>query len=234
MAYDQNKLTRLSALKALAERANTQFAKASALANLDSKTTQALSKKADKATTLAGYGITDAYTKAQVDGKISAVYKPAGTTAFYGLPTPAAGVLGNVYSVTDAFTTDDRFVEGAGKKHPAGTNVVVVKEGSGYQFDVLAGFVDLSPFAKTTDMNAQLAKKVNIEAGKRLMTEAEAQKLAGIAAGATATRVEKSSTNGNVRVNGSELVVYTLPGDVVKGAIAADSEVSEMLVAVFA
>lgn len=234
MAYDANKLTRLSALKALAERANTEFAKASALAGLDTKLTQAIGKKADRSTTLAGYGITDAYTKAQVDGKISAVYKPAGTAAFAALPTPAAGVLGNVYSLTDAFTTDERFVEGAGKKHPAGTNVVVVKESSGYKFDVLAGFVDLSPYARTADVNAQLAKKVNAEAGKRLMTDAEAAKLAGIASGATATKVEKSAVNGNIKVNGSDVVVYTLPGDVVKGAIASDTEVSEMLAAVFA
>ncbi len=233
MPYDVNKITRLSALKALAERAKTEFAAASALSALDAKTTGALNKKADKAATLAGYGITDAYTKAQVDGKLSAVYKPAGSIAFGSLPAPAAAVLGNVYSITDAFTTTTNFLEGAGQKHPAGTNVVVVKEGSAYKFDVLAGFVDLSSFAKTADMNAQLAKKVNAESGKRLMTDAEAAKLAGIAAGATATRVEKSSVNGNVKVNGAEIAVYALPGDVVRGGVAADNEVTEMLTAVF-
>ena len=233
MAYDETKLTRLGALKALAQRAKTEFAAASALAALETKTTQSLAQKADKAATLAGYGIGDAYTKDQVDGKLSAVYKPAGSIAFSSLPNPAQEVLGSVYSITDGFTTDVRFLEGANKKHPAGTNVVVVKEGSAYKFDVLAGFVDLSPFAKTGEVNAQLAKKVSVEAGKRLITEDEAAKLAGIAAGATATRVEKSAVNGNVKVNGAELTVYTLPADVVKGAVAADSEVTQMLTAVF-
>lgn len=90
--------------------------------------------------------------KTYVDGKISSTYKPAGSSTFANLPTPSASVLGNVYNVTDAFTTTDKFVEGAGNKYSAGTNVVVVNTtGSTYKFDVLAGFVDLSDYAKTAD-----------------------------------------------------------------------------------
>ena len=49
--------------------------------------------------------------------------------------------------MTDAFTTDSRFVEGAGKEYPASTNVVIVDTGSStYMFDVLAGFIDLSGY----------------------------------------------------------------------------------------
>ena len=104
-----------------------------------------------KPTSISGYGITDAYTKTEVDGLISSVYKPAGSVAYASLPTLASGVLGNVYNVTDAFTTDTRFVEGSGKSYPAGTNVVVVEPTSGtYKFDVLAGFVDLSGYVPTT------------------------------------------------------------------------------------
>ena len=114
----------------------------------------AISNKADKATSLSGYGITDAYTKTEVDGMISSVYKPAGSVAFASLPTLAAGVLGNVYNVTDAFTTTSDFVEGSGKSYPAGTNVVVVNTGTTaspiYKFDVLAGFVDLSGYVPTS------------------------------------------------------------------------------------
>ena len=54
--------------------------------------------------------------------------------------------------VTDKFTTTDSFVEGAGKKHPAGTNVVVVQSGEEYKYDVLAGFVDLSGYVKAEDI----------------------------------------------------------------------------------
>lgn len=114
----------------------------------------AISNKADKATSLSGYGITDSYTKTEVDGMISSVYKPAGSVAFASLPTLAAGVLGNVYNVTDAFTTTNDFVEGSGKSYPAGTNVVVVNTGTSssptYKFDVLSGFVDLSGYVPTS------------------------------------------------------------------------------------
>ena len=44
--------------------------------------------------------------------------------------------------------------------------------------------VNLSDYAKTEDVNAALATKVNIVDGSRLMTDAEGEKLKGIAAGA--------------------------------------------------
>lgn len=54
-----------------------------------------------KPTTLAGYGITNAYTKTEVDNKVASVYKYKGSVAsFSNLPT--AGVSeGDVYNVTD-------------------------------------------------------------------------------------------------------------------------------------
>ena len=45
--------------------------------DLDDALAAVLAAKADKATTLGGYGITDAYTKDEINAKISAVYKPA-------------------------------------------------------------------------------------------------------------------------------------------------------------
>ena len=114
-----------------------------------------LENKADKSTTLNGYGITDAYTKTEVDGKISSVYKPAGNSTFASLPNPSASNLGFVYSLTDAFTTDNRFVEGTGKDYPIGTNIVLVDTYSAtYKYDVLAGFVDLSNYLQTSDVTA--------------------------------------------------------------------------------
>ena len=119
---------------------------------------QDISNKADKATTLAGYGITDAYTKLEIDGKLSSVYKPAGNIHFIDLPEPSASNLGYVYSMLEAFTTDDRFVASEPTSYPIGTNVVVVavyNDGvTNYLFDVLSGFVDLSDYAKKTDMVA--------------------------------------------------------------------------------
>lgn len=143
--------------------------------DLDDALAAVLAAKADKTTTLGGYGITDAYTKDEINAKISAVYKPAGSVVFSALPALAENVLGNVYNVTDAFTTTNNFVEGAGNKYPKGTNVVVVKVGDAYKYDVLAGFVDLSGY-------------VEKEAGKGLsdenFTAALKDKLNGIEAGA--------------------------------------------------
>lgn len=190
--------------------------------DLDEALAAVLAGKADSATTLAGYGITDAYTKEELNAKISAVYKPAGSVAFADLPALAENVLGNVYNVTNAFTTTDSFVEGAGNKYPRGTNVVVIKSGEVYKFDVLAGFVDLSG-------------KVDKEEGKGLsandFTNELKAKLDAIAEGAT--KVEASETNGYIKVNGTETKVYTEPSDVVHGAVATDSEVTEMLNEVF-
>ncbi len=115
---------------------------------------QDLSGKADRATSLAGYGITDAYTKTEVDGKLSSAFKPQGSTTFAKLPSPAKGNLGYVYNVSDAFTTTASFLEGAGKTYPGGSNVVVVESGGKYLFDVQGGFYDLTPYAKSADINS--------------------------------------------------------------------------------
>ncbi|MBS5686560.1 MAG: hypothetical protein KHW66_00350 [Faecalibacterium prausnitzii] len=80
--------------------------------DLDDALAAVLEGKADKATTLDGYGITNAYTKDEINAKISAVYKPAGSVVFAELPALSESILGNVYNVTDAFTTTANFVEG--------------------------------------------------------------------------------------------------------------------------
>ena len=103
-----------------------------------------------------GNVITTTYaTITNVDSKIataiSSVYKPAGSVTFANLPTLGSSLLGNVYNVTDSFTTTSSFLEGAGKTYPAGTNVVVVLNSGSYLYDVLAGFIDLSPYRLKTD-----------------------------------------------------------------------------------
>lgn len=99
-------------------------------------------------------------TEEQVNAKISSVYKPAGSSDFSSLPEPGGENVGNVYNVTDKFNTDTRFVEGAGKEYPAGTNVVVVNS-DGYKYDVLSGMVDFTPYAKQADVTSGLAGKAD-------------------------------------------------------------------------
>ena len=58
---------------------------------------------------------------------LAGAYIPKGSCAFAALPlTPTPAMSGYVYNITDDFTTDARFVEGAGKNYSAGSNVVVV------------------------------------------------------------------------------------------------------------
>ena len=94
---------------------------------------------------------------------IASAITPKGSVAFASLPTPAAANLGWLYNVTDSFTTTAAFVEGAGKKYPAGTNIYVVDTGSStYKWDVMAGFIDTdiydSHIANTTIHVAQTDK----------------------------------------------------------------------------
>ena len=173
----------------------------------------------------------DVYTKQQTDDKISAaissVYKPAGSTTFAALPAPAANVLGNVYNVTDAFTTTDQFVEGAGKSYPAGTNVAVVLVGEDYKYDVLSGMVDLSNYS-TTDEIAQtyatkaevttgLSGKVDKVDGSRLMTDAEGTKLAGIEAGAQVNNIASVASGELAISEEKELSIVAVAQDKVTG-----------------
>ena len=117
--------------------------------------------KAQPATTASNWAevgattdLSNYYNKAEVDALVAAAYKPAGSVAFNGLPaTLTADVLGNVYNVTNSFTTDNRFIEGSGKVYPANTNVVVVNTGTAqsptYMLDALSGLMDLNGYQKT-------------------------------------------------------------------------------------
>ncbi|MBQ8693623.1 MAG: hypothetical protein IJ520_10825 [Synergistaceae bacterium] len=73
--------------------------------------------------------LADAYTAAEIDAKLSSVYKVKGSLASEGLLASllVAANEGNVYNITDAFTTTADFVEGADKPHTAGSNVVIVE-----------------------------------------------------------------------------------------------------------
>lgn len=106
------------------------------------------------------YSKSQTYSKTEVDNKVSAALTsaivPKGTVTYSNLPAPAKANLGYMYNVSDAFTTDARFVDGASKKYEAGANVYVVAVTTGssteYKFDVFMGFVDLSGYQTKADM----------------------------------------------------------------------------------
>ena len=148
----------------------------------------------------------DGNIRSLIAEKLSTTYKAGGSVAFSALPALTAENLGMVVNVNEAFTTNANFVEGAGKTHPAGTNVVVALSGSTYKYDALAGFIDLSIYAQTATVNNQLngkadksamttalAKKVDAVAGKGLSTNdfttAEKDKLLSVEAGAQVNEI---------------------------------------------
>lgn len=80
---------------------------------------------------------------------IASVYKPQGSIEFAMLPAiPSQETEGYIWNITDNFTTDSRFLEGAGISYSAGTNVGVVQNDGAYYYDVFGNFVDLSDYAK--------------------------------------------------------------------------------------
>lgn len=73
--------------------------------------------------------------------------------------------VGNVYNVKAAFTTDENFLEGAGKSYPAGTNVVVVDDEETYKFDALSGITDLSDYETAAQAGAKYATQTALTQG---------------------------------------------------------------------
>lgn len=66
-------------------------------------------------------------------GNISSksVMTPRGSVTFATLPSPDKAELGDYYNVSDSFTTTSNFIEGAGHRNEAGTNVGLVLDSDG-------------------------------------------------------------------------------------------------------
>lgn len=93
-----------------------------------------------------------------VSTQIGSPFKYGGSITFENLPsTPSAADANSIYNITDSFTTTSAFIEGAGKTYPAGTNVIVATISSTYKYDVMSGFLDLSPYATSSWVSANFA-----------------------------------------------------------------------------
>ena len=116
-----------------------------------------VANKADKATTLAGYGITDAYTKTEIDGKLGGAFHYKGSYDTFAALIAAVTEpsVGDVYNIKTAGGTDD---QGAAIK--AGDNVVcktVKTESDAAKWDVLSGTVDLSAYYNKTEVDTKIS-----------------------------------------------------------------------------
>lgn len=87
-------------------------------------------------------------------------------------------------------------------------------------------FAALDGEGNLTDSGKKPADFVGAEAGKRLMSDAEGEKLAGVSEGATKTAA--SSTNGNVNIDGKEVVVHTEPENVLHDEDVEDFSAEEI------
>ena len=100
---------------------------------------QDISGKADKATTLAGYGITNAYTKAEIDGKLSGAMKYKGTVQTPS-DLPVNPETGDTYNVDET-----------------GANYAW----NGTNWDKLSENIDLSDYARLEDVPTMLSDLTN-------------------------------------------------------------------------
>lgn len=164
-----------------------------------------------------------------ISQSLSGVLKPIGTITFEELPDNTSS--GDMYNISNEFVTDERFREGNGRTMPIGTNVYYTEDG---KWDCLAG----SPVTGIKGSNETSYRQGNVEitpdnlglhsvatsgsytdlsdtptiatlggddATHRLVTDEEKE------GWNSATKVEKSSTNGNIKINGTETTVYTHP-----------------------
>lgn len=212
--YDDTDIKASLANKANSDDVYTKTAMDTELGKKADKTTveeltTTVNGKANKATTIAGYGITDAYTKSEVDAKVASVYKYKGSVANEAaLPTEDL-TIGDVYNLEDT-----------------GMNVAYTGEG----WDKLGSVVDLTPYltkddaGKTyaakattlagygisdaytkTEVDTALGKKVDAVTGKGLSTNdyttEDKNKLTGIATGAEVNKIDA------VKVNGTALTI---------------------------
>ena len=122
---------------------------------VNSHVSSAIANKADKSTTLAGYGIENAYTKDEVDAKVSSVYRFKGSVASESALPTEGNVIGDVYNVEDT-----------------GSNYAW----DGSAWDKLSETVDLTPYLTKADAQATYETIANVDALEKALEDAIALK----------------------------------------------------------
>lgn len=167
--------------------------------------------KADKATTLEGYGIADALTKAQTEAAIQAAIAGTGHAQFVkaeAVPAKENAQDNVLYLVMNA---DTGFYDIYAK---VDDDVVRLDDTS----------VNLADYVTKAALTEALGSKVDAVDGSRLMTNAEGEKLASVAEGAQVNIIDAVSEQFEI-VDGKTLRLkadsLTLPMDNVEGLPAA-------------
>lgn len=151
--------------------------------------------KADKATTLAGYGITDAYTKEETESKIAA----AGHAKFK-----------KVDAIPDVATAEDNVLYLVWNTKTNYYDIYAKIDNAVVRLDDVS--VNLDAYSTTEQMNAAIAdaikNKVDKVEGSRLINADEISKLATVQAGAE-PNVVKSVDASNFAVDGTGKLTLT-------------------------
>lgn len=167
---------------------------AEANVNADWNATSGDSQILNKPTTLSGYGITDAYSKSQVDGLVSGVLHYKGAKATTSNLPASGNVIGDVWHVT-----------ADGSEH--------AWDGSTWQ--ELGTAVDLSSYYTSSQVDGLLDNKVSVISGKGLSTNdyttEEKTKLSGIDSGAEENVIETIKVNGAAQTVTNKEVNISVP-----------------------
>lgn len=128
---------------------------------------------------------TTAFVQSLISSKISSAYKAAGSLAPSGIVSSllAAANEGYVYNITGDFTTTADFVEGAGVTYKAGTNIVVINNGTSsspsYKFDVLGGMTDMSAYLLTDTAKELFFEKAKVGINIPYITPSDGLQVSG-------------------------------------------------------
>lgn len=125
------------------EKANSAANSATIAVSNSNAAQQYASNAETSANTAQNYAVADTdsakyyYEQARrISESFSGALRPMGTVTFANLPALSATTSGNMYNISDQFTTTSDFKEGAGNTIPAGANVYKTEDG---KWDVLAG-----------------------------------------------------------------------------------------------
>ena len=179
---------------------------------------------------------------AELLGKITSLPSaiiPKGTRTFSQLAPAtdlAAGSLGFMWNISDAFTTTADFAEGAGHSIPAGANVYVANVGTtaepSYKYDIFQGMYDLSGYALKSEMAIEAVqgdstkKNITLKSGLSQEVVVAHQDISGKAdkdADAVEGNIAEFDGNGNPVDSGHALSEYKTKQTAVTDADATTS-----------
>lgn len=84
------------------------------------------------------YTLCKKYVDVEIKKKITSTYIMGGSIPFSELPEPDSSSLNHIYIITDDFTTNDKFLCGAGINYLKGTQVAVIDAKGVLMYDIFS------------------------------------------------------------------------------------------------